>query len=65
MVLIGLPDKAALEAVIQRMEERGICYEEFHEPDDDMGLTAVATQCLTGRIRNMFRGLPLWKMPEQ
>jgi hypothetical protein len=43
VVLIGIPDKSALETVIERLQRYGIDYEAFYEPDNDLGLTAVAT----------------------
>ena len=43
VVLIGVSDKSALEAVIERLQRYGIDYEAFYEPDNDLGLTAVST----------------------
>jgi len=62
-VLLGLPDKSALEAAIVKIVCRGIRYEAFFEPDNDHGLTAVCTENLRGPIRNLFRGFPLWQPP--
>ncbi len=33
VVLIGVPDKSALETVIERLQRYGIDYEAFYEPD--------------------------------
>lgn len=49
VVVVGLPDKAALEATIQRLNRYGIDHEAFHEPDNDMGLSAIATVPLTSK----------------
>jgi glycosyltransferase A (GT-A) superfamily protein (DUF2064 family) len=43
VVVIGLPDKPALEAAIQRLIRYKIAHEAFVEPDFDMGLSAIAT----------------------
>lgn len=47
VVIIGIPDKPALEAVIARLRRYNIDHEAYYEPDWDMGLSAVATVPLT------------------
>ncbi len=49
VVVVGVPDKAALEATIQRLNRYGIDHAAFYEPDHDMGLSAVATIPLTSK----------------
>jgi len=49
LIVIGVPDKPALEAVIERLQRYGIDHEAYSEPDNDMGLTAVATVPITRR----------------
>lgn len=43
MVVVGVPDKAALEFIILRLRRYGIDHEAYVEPDWDMGLSAIAT----------------------
>ena len=43
IVLIGVPNKKALERVIDKLINNRIDFSDFHEPDYDLGLTAVAT----------------------
>jgi hypothetical protein len=47
VVIIGVPDKAALLTIIERLHRYKIDHEAFIEPDFDMGLSAVATVPLT------------------
>jgi hypothetical protein len=49
LIVIGVPDKPALEAIIERLRRYGIDHEAYFEPDNDMGLTAVATVPITRR----------------
>lgn len=61
LVLVGVPDKAALEAIIERLKRYGIHHETFHEPDYDLGLTAIATYPIThSKQRYAMRMYPLW-----
>lgn len=60
-MLIGIPDKSALEAVIERLQRYGIDYEAFFEPDYDLGLTAVATYPITNKKQRRAMGTyALW-----
>jgi hypothetical protein len=49
LIVIGVPDKPALEVVIERLRRYNIDHEAYYEPDHDMGLTAVATVPVTRR----------------
>lgn len=60
IVLIGVPDTKALLKVIQKLKLNHIEFSEFHEDDDDMGLTAVATVPLSEEQRFALRGYKLW-----
>jgi hypothetical protein len=65
VVLVGVPDKSALEAVIERLQRYGIDYEAFYEPDFDLGLTAVATYPITNKKQRRALGTyKLWT-PQQ
>lgn len=66
VVLIGVPDKSALEAVMERLQRYGIKFEAFYEPDFDLGLTAVATYPITNKKqRYVLRQYRTWTESEQ
>jgi hypothetical protein len=56
IVLIGAKNQEALLGVRQHLENCGIDFQIFHEPDYDTGYTAIATKPLYGDER-----LPLKK----
>lgn len=56
LVLVGVPDKEALQAVIERLQRYDIDFEAFHEPDFDLGLTAVATYPLQNKKQRKALG---------
>lgn len=61
IVLIGVEDKTALEAVIERLQRYGIDYEAFYEPDFGMGLSAVATYPIENKKQRRALGTyKLW-----
>lgn len=60
IVLIGVPNKSALERVIQKLQDNSIDHSPFYEPDGDEGLTAVATVPLTEEQRAVLRNYRLW-----
>lgn len=65
LVLVGVPDKDALEAVIARLQRYGIASEAFYEPDFDLGLTAVATHPITNKkLRSAMGIYRLWTPQE-
>jgi len=61
IVLIGVPDQAALLRVITKLEANGIPYYAFDEPDFDMGLSAVATVPISGEQRAALSNYRLWR----
>ena len=61
LVLIGVPDKKALKKVISKLRLNSIEFSAFDEPDDDLGLTAVATVPLTEEQRAILQQYKLWK----
>lgn len=60
IVLIGVPDKKALERVINKLIDNNIHFSDFYEPDNDMGLSAVATVPVNAEQREILRGYRLW-----
>lgn len=60
IVLIGVPNKPALERVINKLIDNQIDFSDFHEPDYDLGLTAVATVPVTEEQRAILQNYKLW-----
>jgi len=60
-IVIGVPDKAALSHVAERLRRYGIGHQEFHEPDFDMGFSAIATVPLDLKQRRPLSNYNLWK----
>lgn len=61
IVLIGVPDKKALEKVIAKLKLHRIEFSAFEESDGDLGLTAVATVPLDEEQRVLLQNYKLWK----
>lgn len=61
IVLIGVPNTKALERVIQKLTLNHIEFSAFVEPDDDLGLTAVATVPLNEEQREILKNYKIWK----
>jgi len=64
IVLIGVPDVKALERVIQKLRDNHIEFAAFDEPDDNLGLTAVATVPLNEEQRLVFQNYKIWTEEE-
>ena len=60
-IVIGVPDKQALSRVIEKLRTNDIHHHVFHEPDFDMGLSAVATAPLEQSQRRMLSNYRLWR----
>jgi hypothetical protein len=63
IVLIGMPDKAALQRVLTKLKSNNILHYSWTEPDYDLGLTAVATGPLYGEQREALRNYRLYNSP--
>lgn len=64
IVLIGVPNKKALERVIQKLKKFDIAHTPFFEPDWDMGLSAIATTPnLSDEQRAALRNYSIWREP--
>lgn len=61
MVLIDISCEEDLYKAADHLEQHGIQFEMFHEPDYDTGHTAICTQPLTGDARRPLRRYKLMK----
>lgn len=61
IVLIGVPDKAALVEACGILSENQIPHWQWHEPDFDFGFTAIATAQISGEQRKCLAHYRLWK----
>jgi hypothetical protein len=61
IVLIGVPNQKALERVIQKLQDNHIEFSSFVEPDNDLGLTAVATVPLAAAQRETLQNYKLYE----
>lgn len=60
-IVIGVPDKTALFRVVERLRTHTIDHQVFYEPDDNMGLSAVATVPLEQEQRRVLSSYRLWR----
>ena len=60
IVLVGVPSEKALQRVITKLNLNNIDFSAFYEPDNDMGLSAVATVPLTEGQRAALGNYKLW-----
>jgi hypothetical protein len=62
IILIGADDKDDLYKIGERLAKHGIRHHTFHEPDFDMGHSAIATEPLyTKEQRSVMRKYQLYK----
>jgi hypothetical protein len=64
IVLVGVPNKNALERVIKKLQLNNIAHIPFVEPDWDMGLSAVATAPISGDERDALKNYNIWRQNE-
>lgn len=60
LIVIGLPDAAGLRRVLAKLQSHHIVHYVWNEPDDDLGLTAIATAAISGEQRAALRNYRLW-----
>lgn len=60
-VVIGVPDTRALDRVRTKLDAHGIPHFPWHEPDGDLGFTAIATAPLRGDDRKVLGNYRLLK----
>ncbi len=61
IVLIGVPDKAALRRAAQDCSDNQIPHYVWSEPDFNYGETAIATAAISGAKREAFARYRPWK----
>jgi hypothetical protein len=61
IVMIGVPDKEALERVSDKLRRHRIAHYRYEEPDDFMGFTAIATVPLTVEEKAVLSNYRLWR----
>jgi len=61
MVLLSVPDEAALRSAADMISFCGLQYYMFVEDDFGDQATAIATEPISGSDRKIFAAYPLWK----
>ena len=61
IVVIGVPDRAALRDVMERLVRYDIRFAAFYEPDFGMGLSAISTVPLSKKQKYALSRYPLWE----
>ena len=61
LILIAVKNQDKLEKAMKELEEKGIKFVPFYEPDWDYGLTAFGTEPLTQDQRILLKRYQLWK----
>ncbi len=59
-MLIGIPNRRALERVERRLAENAIPHVSWYEPDGDLGFTSIATVPLTREEKECLAHYRLW-----
>lgn len=60
IIILGVKNKGQLEKAIAKLQEQGIEFAQFHEPDWDYGLTSIGTRPLKESERHIMKGYRLW-----
>lgn len=61
LIVLAVPNLAALYQAGRRLELHGIAHDMFFEPDWDTGHSAIGTRPLADAERPLLRNYPLWK----
>lgn len=64
IVVIGVPNKEALERVSAKLLQHKIRHYNYSEPDYQMGFTAIATVPLSVEEKKVLSNYRLWKTAE-
>lgn len=54
LVWIGVPNKTSLQKTLKKLKDNQIPHFQYVEPDDNLGLTAIATVPIQGSIRDVL-----------
>lgn len=60
IVLIGVPDLPALQRAERKLADNGIPHVSWHEPDNDLGFTSIATIPITAEEKKCLSSFRLW-----
>lgn len=60
-VLVGVPDRRGLEKVVVKLRAAGVRHYCWHEPDHNLGFTAIATEPLSQEQKMFLANYRLWK----
>lgn len=61
LIVIAVKNQVKLEKAMKDLDEKGIKYVPFYEPDWEYGLTAIGTEPLTQEQRVLLKRYQLWK----
>jgi len=64
LVLLGVSSEKHLRWALAGLEELGVRYTVFFEPDDDMGYTVACAEPVETTGRRYFRRFELWQPPQ-
>lgn len=62
LILFEVKDESDLKKKADYLDQHGIKYHMFFEPDYDMGYSAICTEPIYGEKRKLFKKFKLWKM---
>jgi len=63
IVFIGLPNLPALERARAKIRSANILHYAFHEPDFNLGFTAICTAPIHGAQRDILKNYRLYQTP--
>jgi hypothetical protein len=61
LVLLSVENEDKLLQAAERLSSQGIEHVVFHEPDNNMGFSALASQPVSSESSRAFKKWPLWK----
>lgn len=61
LVLFGVRDAEELEKIADYLDRNEVSYEQFYEPDYDMGYTSICTEPMYNEQRKLYKKFKLWK----
>lgn len=63
LILLHADDEDDLVAAARKLDEKGIEYYMFYEPDNGLGYTAICTEPIFGQTRAVFEKYSLFRIP--